>query len=297
MSLHTSSTDLPSQMPEDSNPHRHHYQTTHHWIDSHVARVIVGFAILINALNLGVLTFVTPKDPLHAWLMVVDYVTIAIFVMEMGMRLVAHHRHFFHHPWNVFDFTIVALSLIPLGSGAPLMEGIRVLRLFYFLEFSKNLKHILYGLYYAFPGFLSVSFLVLIIFYIYAVFGIALFHDSHISMFQNIGTMFQGLFRVLTGDGWYDTLTQLQTIYPYAWIYFYSYFLVMVLTTINLFVGVVVTALQSAEADVELPRKNSQKQLFSHLSVELKHIQHQLKTLESMMENTSHTITETQEDK
>lgn len=265
----------------DLRPHVHHYATTKHWIDSHIARVFIGIIVLINATNLGLLTFFKAGDAWHPWLVIIDYVTISIFVMEMILRFMAHHRHFFHHPWNVFDFTIVALSLIPLSTSIPMLEGIRVLRLLYFVEFSKNLKHILFGLYYAFPGFLSVSFLILIIFYVYAIVGVSLFQHPDVPMFQNIITTFHGLFRVLTMDGWYDILTKTEVIFPKAWIYFYSYFLVMVMTTLNLFVGVVVTALQSAEEDIELPRKNAQRDWMNQLSHDLRVIQNTLDEIKS----------------
>ena len=256
----------------DTRPHVHHYQNTHHWIDTHAVRIFVGCIVILNAATLGLLTFSHHPQTIQGVLVALNYFTIFVFVMEIALRFIAHHRHFFHHPWNVFDFSVVVLSLIPSIFGISILEGVCVLRLLYFVEFSKNLKHILFGMYYAFPGFVCVFFLIVMIFYIYAIIGISLFQHPGIPMFQNIGTTFHGLFRVLTGDGWYDSLRKTETLFPYSWIYFYSYFLVMVMTTLNLFVGVVVTALQSAEADIELPRKNSQRDWMNQLSLELRDI-------------------------
>ncbi|MBX9977354.1 MAG: ion transporter [Alphaproteobacteria bacterium] len=226
-----------------------------HWIDSCAARMIIGFTILLNAIILGVLTFLEPSDPRYAFLTNIDHAVAVIFVLEMLLRLTVHHKHFFKNGWNTFDFIVVFGSLIPLGGSINGLRALRIFRLFYFIEVSPKLRHILHGIYYALPGFLSVTILLLIAFYVYAVIGVNLFKHPGIEGFQNLGTSFHTLFQVITGDDWYAVMRTVTKEFPYGWIYFYSYYVTMVFITLNLFIGVIVGSLQNAEADLEHQKK------------------------------------------
>ncbi len=239
-----------------------------YWIDSHAARMTVGMIVIVNAIVMGVLTFVDGgSSPLHGFLQDVERTIAGIFIVEMVLRLAAHRRLFFKSGWNIFDFLVVFGSLIPLGGES--LRALRILRLFYFIEISKKLRHILHGIYYAMPGFLSVTLLLLITFYVYAVIGVNLYKHAEVEAFQNLVTSFHTLFQVLTGDDWYAVLRTVMKQFPYAWIYFYAYYVSMVFIILNLFIGVIVNALQNAEEDLEHPLKekdNFEEKIFKEIN-------------------------------
>lgn len=43
---------------------------------------------------------------------IINLVFTAIFTLEAVVRIVALRLHYFTQPWNIFDFTIVILSII-----------------------------------------------------------------------------------------------------------------------------------------------------------------------------------------
>ena len=58
-----------------------------------------------------------------------DRVILAVFVIEIVLKLAALGPRFFRDPWNVFDFAVVAIALIPPASGPfAVLRSLRILR-------------------------------------------------------------------------------------------------------------------------------------------------------------------------
>jgi voltage-gated sodium channel len=100
------------------------------------------------------------------------------------------------------------------------------------------------------PGILNVFSILILFFYIASVMGVFLFRDVGVAEFQHIGIAMKTMFQVLTGDDWSNIMKNVEKINPYAWAYFISFYVILVFIILNLFIGVVVGALQAAEQEI-----------------------------------------------
>ena len=94
-------------------------------------------AIITVILGSGVLAGLETDAALVArhgdLLQALDAAVLAIFVLEIALKIAAHGRRpfaYFREGWNVFDFTIVALCLLPFGGPfGAVLRLVRILRL------------------------------------------------------------------------------------------------------------------------------------------------------------------------
>ena len=137
---------------------------------------------------------------------------------------------------------------MPISAGISALRSLRLLHLFAVVEDMPKTRHILMGFYRSLPGIMNVVFLMILLYFIFSVMGVYFF--QHHPGFYSLETAMHTMFQVLTGDDWSNVLHKVSAVYPYAWVYFYSYYILMVFIVLNLFIGVVVGALQAAEEEV-----------------------------------------------
>ena len=103
----------------------------------------------------------------------------AVFVVEMAIRLCAYAPHplrFFLKPWNTFDFTVVAISLLPsIGTLGLVARLVRLLRLVRFLSVSSTLRTFVSGRAHGLSALLSTILMLLLFGYVMALAGFYLF--------------------------------------------------------------------------------------------------------------------------
>lgn len=218
-------------------------------MESRIVHYIIGFLVIANAWVIGALTFYKPEEPMYQFLMAADRIILGCFLIEIGLRLAVNGLSFFRTPWNVFDFVIIVGSALPLGISSEILRALRALRLFYFIEVSPRMRHVVQGFYKSLPGISNVFVLMMILFFTFSLIGILLFPQA--PRFADVGSSFHTLFQVLSGDDWYNVLRDVTKYYPYAWVYFYLFYIIMVFVILNLFIGVAVGALQSAEEELD----------------------------------------------
>lgn len=71
----------------------------------------IMIVILLNMMTMAMEHYDEPEslsDILHY----INIVFIAIFTLECVMKLVALRWYYFRQPWNVFDFSVVVLSIL-----------------------------------------------------------------------------------------------------------------------------------------------------------------------------------------
>ena len=90
-----------------------------------VQHVLISL-ILINALILGLETSQTLMQAWGPWLIAADKAILAIFVVEIALRLLAQRLAYFRDPWNIFDFSVVAISLVPASGSLAVLRALRV---------------------------------------------------------------------------------------------------------------------------------------------------------------------------
>lgn len=219
--------------------------------------------ILLNAVILGLETYPAVMATWGPLLMALDTAILAVFVMEIALRLLARGWRFFTDPWGVFDFIVVGIALVPATGQFSVLRALRILRVLRILTLIPSMRRVVGGLLGALPGLGSVVAVMAIIFYVSAVLATRLFGDAFPDWFGSLGKSAYTLFQVMTLESWSMGIARpVIEQFPFAWIFFVIFILIATFTMLNLFIGVVVNAIQ-VEHDAEL--RESQAEASRHL--------------------------------
>ena len=213
------------------------------WVESeHVQRVIVAL-IIINAITLGLETSREVMEEMGGLLKLIDRLLLGVFVTEILIKLYAFGGRFFRNPWNLFDFLVVSIALIP--SSGPLTV-LRVLRLLRLISMVPRFRFVVESLLRAIPGILSIAGLLVILFYVAAVMATGLFGATFPQWFGSIGESMYSLFQIMTLESWSMGIARpVMEVHPWAWAYFVPFILIATFTMLNLFIAIIVSTMQS----------------------------------------------------
>ncbi len=210
-----------------------------------VQAVIIGL-ILVNAAILGLETWPAAMDAAGGLLKTLDRAILAVFVVEIAARIYAHRTAFWRDPWSVFDFAVVAIALVPASGPFAVLRALRVLRVLRLLTMVPSMRRVVGALLAAIPGLGSIALVLAIIFYVFGVIGTNLFAESHPQWFGSLGRTLYTLFQVMTLESWSMGIARpVMAEYPYAWLFFVTFILVATFTMLNLFIAIIVNAMQS----------------------------------------------------
>jgi len=217
---------------------------------------LTTFIILAYASVLGFKTIDTVETNYSIFLQFADYFVTIYFIFEIAIKMIAEKKfiNFFKSGWNVFDFVIVVVTLLPLEQSgfaaiARMLRVFRVLRLF---TARPELKKIIDMLIKAIPSIIDIVILMFIIFYIYAIIGNFYFHDLPSGLWNDFLVSMLTLFRVLTFEDWTDVMYEAMEVHSWAWIYFVSFVIIAAFVFFNLFVAVIIGEMQKLqEADMK----------------------------------------------
>lgn len=239
--------------------------STHWYSRAQIGRLVLSRAaqnaiiavILINAVILGLETIRDLPDTVSAVLAVLDRACLAVFVVELALKLYAQGGRFFRNAWNVFDFLVVGVALVPGADAFAVLRALRVLRVFRLVSAIPALRRVVDALVRALPGIASIAALLVIIFYVSAVMSTMLFGEEFPQYFGDMGASLFSLFQIMTLDGWSDMAREVTEAMPWALAFFIPFVLISALTVLNLFIAVVVDAMQGlddskAEMGIEL---------------------------------------------
>jgi voltage-gated sodium channel len=209
-----------------------------------VQRSLVAL-ILVNAVIMGLETSSTVMAGWGPWLIAADTAILAVFVVEIALRLSAHGLSFFRDPWSVFDFAVVAIALVPASGPLSVLRALRVLRVLRLTTLAPSMKRVVGGLLSALPGLGSVTALIGIIFYVSAVIATMLFGADFPQWFGTLGKSAFTLFQIMTLEGWaMEIVRPVMEVFPTAWVFFVIFILASTFTLLNLFIAVIVNAIQ-----------------------------------------------------
>ena len=213
------------------------------WIESSMVQRIIVVLIIVNAITLGLETSQRAMQAAGGLLQLLDRLLLATFVAELLVKLFAFRSAFFRNPWNLFDFTVIAIALIPSGGPLTVLRVLRVLRL---VSMVPRFRFVVESLLRAIPGILSIAGLLLILFYVAAVMATGLFGARFPEWFGSIGESMYTLFQVMTLESWSMGIARpVMDVYPWAWAYFVPFILVATFTMLNLFIAIIVSTMQS----------------------------------------------------
>lgn len=208
--------------------------------------------ILVNALVLGLMTSKQTMAALGPVLIAIDQLCLAIFVVEILLKLYARGMRFFRSAWSVFDLLVIAVSLLPGGSSLTILRALRVLRLLRVLSAATSLRRVVEGLVRALPGMGSVAILIVIIYYVASVMATTMFGDRFEEWFGTIGASAYSLFQIMTLESWSMGIVRpVMEAYPQAWAFFVPFIMITSFVVLNLLVGLVVNAMQEAAISVK----------------------------------------------
>jgi voltage-gated sodium channel len=207
----------------------------------------VIFVIVFSALLIGAKTYTIPRGSLDV-LHVLDWAVTLFFLVEITVRMIAEGslRGFFRKGWNVFDFIIVAASLVPIEDSEAALLGrlLRIFRVLRLVSIVPELRVLLNAFVRAIPRMGYVSLLMFIIFYIYAAMGSMFFQDINPTLWRNITVAMLTLFRVATFEDWTDVMYETMDVYPLSWIFYLSFIFIVAFVFLNMMIGIVLETLQ-----------------------------------------------------
>lgn len=203
--------------------------------------------ILFNAVILGLETSDVVMAQAGPLILLLDRICLSIFVVEIAIKLFGRGMDFFKRGWSIFDFVIVAISLVPATQGLSVLRALRILRLLRVVSVAPSLRRVVEGLVNALPGMGSVFLLMGAIFYIGSVMATKLFGADFPQWFGTLGRSGYSLFQIMTLESWSMGIVRpVMEIYPYAWMFFLPFIVVTTFAVVNLLVGLIVNSMQDA---------------------------------------------------
>ena len=210
---------------------------------------IVG-VIIFNAIILGLETSDTAMGMAGGLIVALDRLCLSIFVLELLLKFFAYRFRFFRSGWNIFDFVIVGVSLIPGNGGLSVLRALRILRVLRVISVVPSLRRVVEGFVTALPGMGSVFLLMGIVFYIAAVMATKLFGDAFPDWFGTLGRSGYSLFQIMTLESWSMGIVRpVMEVYPLAWAFFVPFIMVTTFAVVNLLVGLIVNSMHDAHAE------------------------------------------------
>jgi voltage-gated sodium channel len=216
------------------------------WIESQRIQYLIIAIILANAVVLGLETSERVMAAWGPWLQGLDQIMLAIFVAEIGLKLYARGLGFFRSAWNVFDFIVVGIALVPASGPFAVLRALRVLRVLRLVSVMPRLRFVVEALLAAIPGIAAIAGLMAIIYYVFAVIATKLFGPSFPDWFGTLGESLYSLFQVMTLESWSMGIVRpVMEVYPWAWAFFVPFILVATFTMLNLFIAIIVNTMQT----------------------------------------------------
>jgi len=224
----------------------------------------------------------------HGAVVAIETIILIIFIFESTIKIIAEApkpwRYFFDS-WNIMDFAIAFIGLIDLalalagtkmsgGAGSVIMvfRLVRLMRIMKLVKSIPQLRIIVSAMITAMPSVMYISMLIFLMLYIYGVLAVFVFGENDQKHFGNLGNSLITLFRVMTMDRWgeilYIQLYGCEREYTardkeefgcsksegkafFAIVFFMSFLLIVSFIVLNLFVGVVTSALATATREVK----------------------------------------------
>jgi len=202
--------------------------------------------IVINAIILGLETSTAVMaaigDPLRA----LDRAILMVFVAELVAKLMVYRTRFHRDPWNLFDLVVVGIALIPATGSLSVLRALRVLRVLRLVSAVPSMRRVVGALLQAIPGMGSIVALLSLVFYVFSVMTTKLFGATFPEWFGTIPASAYTLFQIMTLESWSMGIVRpVMAVYPHAWAVFIPFLLVTSFTVLNLFIGIIVDAMQS----------------------------------------------------
>ena len=244
---------------------------------------LITALIVLNAVILGLETSDAVMAAAGGLLLTLDRVLLGIFVAELLAKIVARGLRFWREPWNVFDFVVVGIALLPATGALSVLRALRVLRVLRLISLVPSMRGVVEALLRAIPGMGSILALLGLIFYVAAVMATKLYGAGFPELFGTLGDSAYTLFQIMTLEGWSAEIVRpVMAQHPQAWIFFIVFILATTFAVLNLFLAIIVNAMQAkhdADHQQELAAANQKRQDLAENMAALRAEVAELKTL------------------
>ncbi|MBR1374665.1 MAG: ion transporter [Cardiobacteriaceae bacterium] len=213
--------------------------------------------IVINSITIGIETL-----HLTGWvktaLLYFDIFAVIIYTLEAVFKIYAYRVGYFKRAWNLFDFLILLLCLIPTSlipfpvQVARVLRVLRVFRVFRLISAFKQMRIVIEAIARAIPGVFWTALLLFIIYYVFAVIGTVMFGEKYQDWFGNLAKSFYTLFQVMTLESWSMGIARpVMEEYPWSWAYFVPFVLISSFIVVNVVVGIVLDTISQTRSEVD----------------------------------------------
>ncbi|MDX9861695.1 MAG: ion transporter [Rhodospirillales bacterium] len=253
------------------------------WVEGHFAqRIIIGL-IVLNGISLGLETWPPAMAAAGPLLLAFDRAVLAVFVAEIAAKLAYRGLAFFRSGWNVFDFIIVGIALMPAAGPFAVMRALRILRVLRLVSAVPTMRRVVAALLTAIPGLAAVGSIILLCFYVGAVLATKLFGAVFPEWFGSIGRSMYTLFQVMTLESWSMGIVRpVMAAFPSAWLFFVPFIVVTSFAILNLFIGIIVDALQIVHRQEQEAAEGPPK--ITPVETELRHLRDEIRELKALIE-------------
>jgi voltage-gated sodium channel len=253
----------------------------------HVQNVIIAL-ILINAVLLGLETWPAAMAAAGDLIVTLDRAILGVFVLEIAVRIHVHRRDFWRDPWSLFDFAVVGIALLPATGELAVLRALRVLRVLRLLTLVPSMRRVVGSLLAAIPGLVSIALVLLILYYVFAVIATNLFAASHPEWFGHLGRSLYTLFQIMTLESWSMGISRpVMESFPYAWAFFIPFILVATFTMLNLFIAIIVNAMQSYTEQEQHETVSAIEQTRTHIEAdfhaEMRSLRDEIRELKTLL--------------
>ena len=275
-------------------------EIAHKIVNSSLFKYFLFSLILLSAVVIGLETYAGLAKQYQGALSSIDKLIITLFTIEIALKIISNGKRpwiYFSDPWNVFDFIIVAICLLPFGDTHyfAVFRILRILRVLRMITVFPKLKLIIGALLKSIPSMGYIIMLIGILFYVYAIVGVFVFGGTDPMHFGDLHHAFVTLFKVLTLEGWTDIMNvhifgdvnneNMQIISLWPFFYFASFILIGAMIIMNLFIGVIMNSMEESQKELsqelnEIKYKDKDTdELYKHIITRLDDLNDEIKSL------------------
>jgi voltage-gated sodium channel len=212
----------------------------------------------------------------------VNIFVLSVFIIEAGLKMVSSYPNIFKYfkdGWNILDFSIIVLSLLPLGGGySTVARLIRLLRVTRLTNRSREMSIVVMTIIKSIPSMVNIFLLLSLLFFIYGIAGFHLFHNIDPEHWNTLPRSVLTLFQILTLEGWIEVMSPATVVNPLYGLFFISFIVIGTFIVINIFVAVIVR--KSEEAYKQLESEIMQPATQKEILLEIKEIRKKIEDLE-----------------
>ena len=255
-------------------------------VESRAFQTFIVIVIVTNAIGIGIQTGHL-SEQVDTALKIFDWICLGIYIAEAALKLFAYGSSYFKDGWNIFDFSIIVISLIPYSllpipvQVARILRLLRLARMFKLVSAFRQLRIIIEAVGRAMSGVAWTALLLVLVMYIFDIAGVSLFGEAFPEYFGDLGKGLFTLFQLVTLEGWADVAQDVMQVSPAAWAYFVPYVIISAFIMVNVVLGIILNAIEESTQAERINRQDTEE---AQLETELAELKAQIGTVQYLLE-------------